>query len=185
MHDKHGFKHVELSRNNNRVVQSSLDMLQSWRGNCDFQLMLYDSDPFNPDPAEIARVTDYIVAYASKGNVSLVDEKKQIRRLITRCAYANKGTSANCCIFAVYSHPSFFYCSMSDDTGSQLDVIRLSRHLLNRAASNRTISKQECMVLLSGLDLVMCSESIEMVSITGSYRLQDGASSTFYSHYEK
>ena len=124
-------------------------------------LMLYDSDPFNPDPAEIARVTDYIVAYASKGNVSLADEKKQIRRLITRCTYANKGTSANCCIFAVYSHPSFFYCSMSDDTGSQLDVIRLSRHLLNRAASNHAISKQECMVLLSGLDLVMCSESIE------------------------
>ena len=73
VHDKCGFKHVELSRNNKHVVQSSLDMLQSWRGNCDFQLMLYASDPFNPDPAEIVRITNYIVAYARKGNVSLAD----------------------------------------------------------------------------------------------------------------
>lgn len=40
------------------------------------------------------------------------------------------------------------------------------------------------MVLLGGLDLVLCSESIETVSITGSYRLQDGPSSTLISQYE-
>lgn len=84
IHDKRGFRRVELQRNNSRVVQSSLDMLQSWRGNCDIQVLLYDSDPLNPDPAEIARVTDYVVAYASKGNVSLADEKKQIRTLVMR-----------------------------------------------------------------------------------------------------
>jgi hypothetical protein len=50
---------------------------------------------------------------------------------------------------------------MADDTGSKHDVIQLSRHLLNHAATNQTISKQECMVLVGGLDLVKCSETIE------------------------
>ena len=102
MHDQHGFKHVELSRNNKHVVQSSLDMLQSWRGNCDFQLMLYDSDPFNPDPAEIARVTDYIVAYASKGNVSLADEKadKKIDHMVHICKKEHLPIVAFFCILS-------------------------------------------------------------------------------------
>ena len=115
----------------------------------------------------------------------LLQMKKADKKIETQGVHMQKRNICQLLHFSVYSHPSFFYCSMSDDNGSQLDVIRLSRHLLNRAASNCAISKQECMVLLSGLDLMMCSESIEMVSITGSYRLQDGASSTFYSHYEK
>lgn len=74
---------------------------------------------------------------------------------------------------------------MADDTGSKHDVIRLSRHLLNRAATNRTISKQECMVLVGGLDLVKCSETIETVSISGQYRIQSGETNTVYKQYEK
>jgi hypothetical protein len=58
---------------------------------------------------------------------------------------------------------------MADDTGAKHDVIHLSRHLLNCAATNQTISKQECMVLVGGLDLVKCSETIETVSISGQY----------------
>ena len=50
---------------------------------------------------------------------------------------------------------------MADDTGAKHDVIHLSRHLLNHAATNQTISKQECMVLVGGLDLVKCSKTIE------------------------
>jgi hypothetical protein len=121
--DKRGFRRIELTRNHKRVVQSSLDLLRSWRGNCDFQILLYDCDPNTPDPSEIARVTDYVVAYACKGNQRLVDEKKELKSLILK---------------------------MSDDTGTRHDVIKLSHHLLNRAASNRTVSKQECMVLLGG-----------------------------------
>lgn len=61
---------------------------------------------------------------------------------------------------------------MKEETGEKRDVVKLTRHLLNRAASNRTISKQECMVLLSQLDLVTCTETIETVSISGSYNLK-------------
>ena len=80
--DSRGYNKIELSRNNQRVVQSSMDMLQSWRGNCDFQILLYDCDPFNPDPSEIARVIDYVVAYACKGNCTLAEEKRQIKKLV-------------------------------------------------------------------------------------------------------
>ena len=155
--DKRGFKKLEMSRNHKRIVQTALAMLQSWRGNCDFQVLLYDCDPLAPDPTEIAKVTDYVVAYQCKGNKRLADEKKEIRNLIFR---------------------------MRDDTGTKHDVIKLSRHLLNCAASNRTISKQECMVLLDGLELVLCSDSIETVSITGQQRLENNARTTFLKKYQ-
>jgi hypothetical protein len=74
---------------------------------------------------------------------------------------------------------------MADDTGSKHDVIWLSRHLLNHAATNQTISKQECMVLVGGLDLVKCSETIETVSISGQYHIQSGETNTVYKQYEK
>jgi hypothetical protein len=79
--DNRGFDKLEMKRNHNRITQSSMDMCQSWRANCDFQILLYDCDPFNPDPAEIARVTDYVVAYACKGNATLAEEKKQLKSL--------------------------------------------------------------------------------------------------------
>ena len=64
--------------------QTSLDMLQSWRANCDVQIILYESDPCMPDASKIARVTDYLVAYACKGNATIALEKKQIRQIILR-----------------------------------------------------------------------------------------------------
>jgi hypothetical protein len=73
---------------------------------------------------------------------------------------------------------------MSGDTGTKYDVIRLTRHLLNKAASNRTISKQESMVLVAGLDLCTCSESIESVSISGQYNLESGSNKTMMKQYE-
>lgn len=82
--DPRGYNRIELSRNHKRVVQSSLDLCQSWRGNCDFQILLYECDPFSPDPSEIARVTDYVVAYACKGNSTLSEEKRQMKQLVLR-----------------------------------------------------------------------------------------------------
>ena len=49
-------------------------MLQSWRANCDVQILLYDSNPKAPDISEISRVTDYVVAYSCKGNATLKEE---------------------------------------------------------------------------------------------------------------
>ena len=42
---------------------------------------------------------------------------------------------------------------------------------MNRCTTQRTISKQECMVLVSGMPLVQCSENIQTVSISDSKRL--------------
>jgi len=81
---EHNHKHclkLNLTRNHPRVVQSSLDLLQSWRANCDIQLLIYSSDPKNPDVQDIARVTDYVVAYACKGNKTLKEERDQIKNM--------------------------------------------------------------------------------------------------------
>ena len=66
-----------MPRNHPRVNQTSSLMLQSWRGNCDVQLLIYDSNPKTPDISEIARVTDYVVAYSCKGNATLKEEIQQ------------------------------------------------------------------------------------------------------------
>lgn len=66
-------------------------------------------------------------------------------------------------------------------------MFKLSRQLMNRAAANRIISKQETMIQAAGLDLVRCSDIIETVSLTGSYRLMKGgkAPSTMIGKYAK
>ena len=73
-----------MERNHPKVVQSSMDIVRSWRANCDVQILLHKSDPQRPDPAEIAKITDYIVAYACKGNATMATERKQIREIIMR-----------------------------------------------------------------------------------------------------
>ncbi len=158
MKDVRGFNRLELPRNNKRTVQSSLYLLQGWRANCDIQLILYDSDPTNPDCEELAKVTDYVVAYASKGNYSLQGEKE---------------------IFKSY------ILGLNDEAVNQGDVNeakRLARMILNKSMSEKVISKQECMVQVAGLDLFHCSERIDNQSISGSYRLGNGSSSTTLLH---
>ena len=77
---RHALK-LYMPRNHARLVQTSTDMLQSWRANCDIQILLYNSDPMNPNIADIARVTDYIVAYCCKGNASMKEERWQNRKM--------------------------------------------------------------------------------------------------------
>lgn len=73
-----------LKRNHNRLVQTSTDQLRSWRANCDIQLLIYSSDPKNPDSMDIARVTDYIVSYTCKGNITMKEEREQNKHLVLR-----------------------------------------------------------------------------------------------------
>ncbi len=40
---------------------------------------MYESDPKDLDLAEIAKVTDYVVNFACKGNVTLAVEKDQMK----------------------------------------------------------------------------------------------------------
>jgi hypothetical protein len=57
-------------------------MLQSWRANCDIQILIYNCDPKKPDVAEIARITDYVASYSCKGNATVKEEKEQLKRVI-------------------------------------------------------------------------------------------------------
>jgi len=82
--DDRGFMNFEPARNSKRMVTTSLHCLVSWRGNCKVDIILCESDPKNPDPADVANVTDYVVSYSCKGHTTLVEEKKQIRDLIRR-----------------------------------------------------------------------------------------------------
>lgn len=80
--DIRDYNKLEMPRNSKRMVQTSMDILDCWRGNCDLQLLIYDSDIKNPDLTEIAKVTDYVVAYACKGNATLQVEKDMIQEVI-------------------------------------------------------------------------------------------------------
>ena len=142
--DLRGFDRLDLPRNHRRIVASSRWLLQGWRANCDIQVLLYECDPLHPNPDEIARVTDYIVAYACKGNETIVEEKKQMKALIL---------------------------GSQDISGTTNDVKKIARKLLNKTSKDKVISKQECMCHLARLDLFLCSESIETVSISGEYRI--------------
>ena len=80
--DKRKFKKLEMKRNHTRFLQTSIVTLQAWRGNCDIQILIYESEPHYPDCEEIAQVTDYIVGYATKGNVTLKVEKDIMKDII-------------------------------------------------------------------------------------------------------
>lgn len=71
-----------MPRNHKRINQTSVDLLQSWRGNCDVQILLYDCDPRHPNLTEVARVTDYVVSYACKGNTTVKEEREQNKALV-------------------------------------------------------------------------------------------------------
>ena len=58
-----------------------------------------------------------------------------------------------------------------DVSGTTTDVKRIARKLLKKTSKDKVISKQECMCHLVKLDLFLCSESIDTVSISGEYRL--------------
>ena len=74
-----------------------------------------------------------------------------------------------------------------DISGTTNDVKRIARKLLSKTSKDKVISKQECMCQLAKLDLFLCSESIEIVSISGEYRLctSGEAKSSFLARYAK
>lgn len=80
--DHRHVKRLYLHRNNSRVTQVSDDMLRSWRGNCDIQILVYESDPEHPSLDEIAQVTDYVVSYACKGNTTIQHQREQNKNLV-------------------------------------------------------------------------------------------------------
>ena len=143
-----GYKSFFLPRKNPKkrknVLPTSVALVLGWRANCDVKILLYDSDPMMPNAANIAKVTNYLVSYASKGTERYEVEKEQIRTLIK---------------------------TATEITGCERDLISLSRQILNKFVGEKLISKQECMVQLLNLDLWDCSESFIRVSLSGYVRL--------------
>ena len=82
--DPRGHNKLELKRNTKRMIQTSKSLVQAWRGNCDLQVLLYDSPVDDFDFSEIARITDYVVSYACKGNTTLQIEKDNIKSVIMK-----------------------------------------------------------------------------------------------------
>ena len=144
--DKKGIHRLQLKRNSKRMMQTSMDALQSWRANCDVQIILYDSNPRRPNYLAIGQVVDYVASYCCKGNATQRTEKRLHQDLIN---------------------------STDSTTYNNAELVRMTRRLLNRANNSRTISKQECMVLLSDLPLICCSEIIDKVSISDSEKLKN------------
>jgi hypothetical protein len=155
--DIRGYSRIDLRRvQNRRTLQSSMHALQSWRANCDVQVLLYDTDPTNPDALELAKVVDYIVGYTCKNTESMTEERQRLKS---------------------------FVLSIADEC-TDVSEISLAIRVMNTAMRNKLISKQEATVLLAGLELCICSEHIETVNLSGSYRLDTGSySNRFYSSY--
>ena len=81
--DKHrDYLVLKLKRNHSRLKQTSIPMLQSWRANCDVQVIIYQSNPKELDVYDIARVTSYVVSYTCKGSETSEQEADAIKGLI-------------------------------------------------------------------------------------------------------
>lgn len=70
-------------------------------------------------------------------------------------------------------------------SGTEHDVIKLARQILNRGNAHRTIPKQECMVELAELPLIICSEITETVNLSGSYKLSSSSHNDLVSKYRR
>ena len=66
------------------MQQISTLQLQSWRANCDVELLLYNSDPYNPNLSEFVKVVDYVVSYITKGNIGYLTEHKIMKQLLEK-----------------------------------------------------------------------------------------------------
>ena len=73
-----------MSRDNIRLNQTPLYVLRGWRGNCDIRILIYSSPVNDPNLEEIARVSDYIVAYACKGSETLKVEREILKEFILK-----------------------------------------------------------------------------------------------------
>lgn len=82
--DRRGFKVLKLKRtNSNRMIQSCMNVLQSWRANNDVKILIFDTNAYNPDMEKISNVVDYLVAYTCKGHITAQAEQQVIVDLIS------------------------------------------------------------------------------------------------------
>lgn len=157
--DCRGNIRLELARSstNKRIISTASFALQSWRANCDVQLLNYNSDPTDIDPADLATVCDYVVSYSCKGTESVHGELTRLKALTLSL----------------------------DEQSTEECQVTFARKLMNTAIKQKMISKQEAMVLTVGLDLCITTDQFTTISLSGSYRLGNTATYTnkFYNEY--
>ena len=78
---------------------------------------------------------------------------------------------------------------MESEIGDETDVAKWAHRLMNRSVAQRTITKPETMCELGNLPFVICSESIETVSLSGKEKFNNSGegytTNTLPSRYNK
>jgi len=65
-------------------------------------------------------------------------------------------------------------CISSEEISSDNnDVVRVARQLLNKSGSSRMLPRQECMFLLAGLNLTMCTEMFEKIGMNSFTKISE------------
>ena len=83
--DHRKIEHLQMKRlHSQRVNQTSKTLLQSWRANCDIQLIFYHSNPKIPDMEEIQKVSKYVTSYTVKRHFSTKQERNDIQDIVLR-----------------------------------------------------------------------------------------------------
>ncbi len=67
--------------------------------------------------------------------------------------------------------------SCESETGDEKDVIKTVQKCLNKSIANRTITKQETVCQIGKLPLVICSEHIDIISLSKAVRLLENNAS--------
>ena len=75
--DLRGFDRIDLIRNNKNITQCSEFLMRGWRGNCDIQYLIYESDPDKSD-AIVMSAESPIISYLISAK-----ETKQLWRKIS------------------------------------------------------------------------------------------------------
>ena len=140
---------MSLQRNDKRLLQSSVFLAQSTRANGDVSVLLYDKSFLHPSCDDLRKVVGYLVDYAGKSNETEHDTRKKMASIIQESGDSDSLTP---------------------------DVRRVAIRCMNQISKDKLVSKQEAMCLMGNLDLFICSESVESISISSSKRVERGGS---------
>jgi hypothetical protein len=81
--NRKGTSHFRMRRTHSIcLVQHSKSLLKAWSTNCDIKLLLYYSNPSQPDISEIEDVCKFVVALTSKRHNTSQEEKETIQNII-------------------------------------------------------------------------------------------------------
>jgi len=140
-------KFLRLKRSHARLKQTSTSMLQSWRANCDVAILLYNHNPYDVNPSDIAAISGYVTSYCTKGNATFQSERQSIAALIN---------------------------SVKDDiTNDQIGTISLGRKILNNFITQRVMSRAEVSCSLMDLPLISCTETFENIYLNSYKRVRN------------